>query len=166
MAVYILVGGRWCDRERSYLTHFMPPCAPLRAHCPPFAPISQPPPPSPLQPFLVFLLFSQHVLLSSALNSSHLNHSSSSSCSLSHPSGTGLLSALQEPLLAHGKHHCCHLRLGGVGRVMGVGRDGEDEWWRTGDTAVIVREEKTCRRVKYRLPESRTLNYSEEWGSW
>lgn len=29
-----------------------------------------------------------------------------------------------------------------------------------------VREEKTCRRVKYRLPESRTLNYSEELGSW
>lgn len=34
------------------------------------------------------------------------------------------------------------------------------------DTAVIVREEKTCRRVKYRLLESITLNYLKELGSW
>lgn len=143
----------------------MPSCAPLSACCPPFAPISQPPFNLPYSLNLSFSFFPQHVLLSSALNSSHLNHSSSSSSSLSHPAGTGWLSALQEPLLAHGKHHCRHLRLGGAGRVMGVGKDGGDEWW-TDDTAVIVIEEKTCRRVKYRLPESRTLNYSAESGSW
>lgn len=162
MAVYILVGDRWCDRERSYLTLRAPVCSvhvALRL-------LPSPSPPNLLYSLsFSFCFFSQHVLLSSALNSYHRNHSSSSSSSLSHPAGTGLLSALQEPL-AHGKHHCCHLRLGGVGRVMGVGRDGEDEWWKTSDTAVIVREEKTCRRVKYRLPESRTLNYSEECGSW